>query len=340
MRRRLTVVLLTILPLATVGTAATAEPAADSFAAVCGQIDDGQLVRVLTMAGVSVEAPFAGCRDDVLLLMTDSGLRTVRYEEIATLQARERHGGQGARTGAIIGAVGGGAFFFILGQIAQAVGEGENDNVNILAIILVGAGLGAGAGALSGAIVGSAVPRWHLLHARTDAPPAVSREVAGRPAGERGRVGAITATAGLGWAEGAEMNAAGLAFAMNLTANYPSGLSFGFEFGRMDAGPQPADRSGPSDPTYAVADRVWHLGGLLRYAVTVGPVRPYAVVGLAGYKWEDSFVGASFGGGVALPLRERRLTARVEYRRHDNFQNLVGSDPGFGSLTAGVEYGW
>jgi hypothetical protein len=289
-----------------------------------------------------VEAPFAGCRDDALLLLSDDGPEAVRFDEMAALWARERHAGRGARTGAIIGAAGGGALFFLLGMIVEAVGESEED-VDILPLTLAGVGLGAGAGALSGAIVGSAIPRWCLLRARAGAPAEATRRTDAHPthpAHDWGRIGSLGLAMGLGWAEGAEADAAGAAWSLTLTADYPGGLSFGPEFGLVDAGPQDVGYDGPPASTYQVADRVWHLGILVRYAVRVGAIRPYAVVGLAGYNWEDSFLGASIGSGVALPLRERRLTARVEYRRHDNIQNLVLTDPGFGALTAGINYGW
>jgi hypothetical protein len=83
--------------------------------------------------------------------------------------------------------------------------------------------------------------------------------------------------------------------------------------------------------------RVWGLGGLARYQLTGGSVRPYALLGAGWYFWDRPIVidvppvytswgsdvnplTMSVGGGLQLGARDSRLAAIAELRYHRTLQ--------------------
>ncbi len=345
-----------LLALLGAGPAAADSLSVAPLAVACDEIDEGQLVRVLLTAGGCIEAPFAGCDDGGLLLLADGVERAMPFAEVAGIWKRDRDTARGAGVGGAVGAIGGGISGLLLGLLLDALGE-SGEEINVAETALAGAGIGAAGGAVTGAIVGAAIPRWRLVHARHGVPtrapsgdPSAGTRAGAPEAGavsegtadlrsQAGRIGSIALALGPGWGEGSRD--AGFAGTLTLAADFASGVSIGLESGTVDAGPQKRPEGPvPLDVGYATDSQVKFGGALVRYTIRVGSIQPYVVGGLAGYSWEDGFVGASLGAGLGLPLSRRPVAARLEYRRHDNIQNLVGVDPGFSTLTVGIGYFW
>ncbi|MEP7326136.1 MAG: hypothetical protein ABI836_09330 [Gemmatimonadota bacterium] len=88
-------------------------------------------------------------------------------------------------------------------------------------------------------------------------------------------------------------------------------------------------------------------GGVSRFRLSGGRVRPFLVAGLGSYNWKrTSFVtasvlGASFGAGVVLGDPRRHIALQGEMRFHDNLQNIgtPGSLQLF-SVSVGARFQW
>jgi hypothetical protein len=124
--------------------------------------------------------------------------------------------------------------------------------------------------------------------------------------------------------------------------------SFAFVSGRLAAGPEVSWLRG-SDR------RLWSLGGVGRFSLATGPVRPYLLVGGGYYVWrrkmsfpgypipiwndDTNYLSGSLGGGVVVG--HRRVTAVIEARGHKSLEYVDS----FGSrdllaLSAGVSIVW
>lgn len=93
-----------------------------------------------------------------MVLRTEAETRTVSLGAVDTLWVRGRNTKAGAIIGAIVG-LGGGIF---LGLLAEGLCEYDCGGNVAVPVALVG----MGAGALSGAVVGSAIPRWRRAYPR------------------------------------------------------------------------------------------------------------------------------------------------------------------------------
>jgi hypothetical protein len=93
-----------------------------------------------------------------LTLVTEEGSRTVHLAAVDTLWVRGRRTKLGAIIGGVVG-LGGGVF---LGLLAEALCENSCEGDAVLTLGL----LGTGTGALTGAIIGTAFPRWRRVHPR------------------------------------------------------------------------------------------------------------------------------------------------------------------------------
>lgn len=124
-----------------------------------------------------------------------------------------------------------------------------------------------------------------------------------------------------------------------LPASVMAAGSFSFVKSRFSLGPELMYAAG--DDRHVIA---W--GGVARFMLGTGPVRPYLVGGLGSYNWEDKnrvntgLFSGSIGAGVLIG---RSATARLqlEARWHDNLQNIDNRGPWrLLSLTAGLRLGW
>lgn len=115
--------------------------------------------------------------------------------------------------------------------------------------------------------------------------------------------------------------------------------SFSFVKSRFSLGPE---------LMYAAADsrHVIAWGGVVRYSLGSGSLRPYLVAGLGSYNWEavnrvnTGLFSGSIGAGVLIG-HSATTRLQIEARWHDNLQNIGNPGPWrLLSLTAGLRVGW
>jgi opacity protein-like surface antigen len=312
----------------------TATAAAGDFAGPCTALADGATVRIVLRDGTLVEgraAGWDGLRLHVLDEDTAAGYAAV---DVQALWVRNRHTGGGAKAGGLIGASGGAAFFTLLALILDSM---DDDGVFVPGAALAGGLLGGGGGALIGAIVGSAFPDWELLYGDGTLGDEPTRFETGRA--DR-RLGGLAAGGGLAWTAG--QDDPGLSCRFGLTTRAFDRFELELLGATHRLGParrQSVEPAGLPAPTPPGVTTVWQAGAELRLPFTHGPVRPYAAAGLAGYGWQETFLGLSWGGGLAVDLSDR-LSGRLDYRHHDSIQNLTETDPEFESLTASLVLAW
>lgn len=88
-------------------------------------------------------------------------------------------------------------------------------------------------------------------------------------------------------------------------------------------------------------------GGIARWRLKTGRVRPYLLAGIGSYHWKRtnfvtaSVFGASFGAGAVVGDPSRHTAVQGELRIHENLQNIV--TPGslrLVSIAVGIRFQW
>lgn len=331
---------------------ATPQPNSTSL---CSRLGDGQLVRIVSDGEAPLEARFAGCHGDTLRLIAPAGLRAIPLAAVTRLWVRERHTATGFYLGGILGTVVGGLLGAAMAGLVDDLG-GDVDGGEKAAVISVSAVAGGLVFGGAGAIIGTAFIGWREIplqggfvrpespggepppDPRSSVPAFAVPPVALHSYPPDEPVGSLGIRVGSAWGTDHGFSAAGIALGAVLLAEFPGGFGFGGELSWQEPGAQPR----PADEAdgYPVRDRAWLLGLLVRYGRRCGPVRPYLTAGSGHYQWDDGFLGGSLGAGVAIPLHVPHAAISVEYRYHDNLQNLVGVDPGFHTVTLGLTRSW
>lgn len=304
------------------------------FPAACEALTDGRAVRLELRDGRLVEGGVAGWDGFHLAVVEDGRVESFAAVDVAALWVRHRHTGSGAKVGAAIGGGGGAGLFTLMALVLNSM---DDDSVSVPGALLVGGLLGAGAGALVGATVGSSFPDWELLYGvGTDQSERPSR--AG-PAADR-RSGGLDVGLGIAWTDG--QDDPGLSYRLGLTTSALRRFELELLLASHRLGPA-RQQNDPPDWLPAPEPRgvtsVWQAGAELRLPLVSGPVRPYPALGLAGYGWQDTFLGLSWGGGLDVDF-SGRWTGRLDYRHHSSIQNLTETDPEFETLTAGLTLAW
>jgi hypothetical protein len=115
--------------------------------------------------------------------------------------------------------------------------------------------------------------------------------------------------------------------------------SFSFVKSRFSFGPEVMYAAGGNRHVIA-----W--GGVARFKLVNGALRPYLVGGLGSYNWEaenrvnTGLFSGSVGAGVLIGHSATRQM-QIEARWHDNLQNIDNPGPWrLLSITAGLRLGW
>jgi opacity protein-like surface antigen len=283
-----------LLPLLLLAAPADAQepPAARDAATSLARVPPGSTIRVLTVTGEVIEGTFRLGRD-TLFLDTDAAPRTVALGDVRSAWYRQRETWPAARAGALIGGAAGGAW---LGLLGIAFGGTAGETATLIAVGALG---GGAAGGLLGAVVGSALPRWTLVHPlgaeHAGRVPRVTARDDAR-AGRR-RLGALEGALGYGRVGGDEPTSGGpggrLALHAEFGAEPPAGrtaafLSVGPEIGSFDLGGTGLlRRTFPPADTLELSRRynAFTAGGVLRGGVGTARVRGYGLLGLSYNRW-------------------------------------------------------
>lgn len=323
-----------LLPVLLAAAAVAAATPAGDFAAACTTLRDGAPVRLKLLDGSVLEGRVAGWDGARLrLVLQDGGAADCAGDDAAALWVRERRTAGGLKHGALIGGIAGGVGAIGLIALFSAMDDDGLGGGAAGAVLLMGLGGGAGIGALVGGVAGSSLPAWDLLWARPgwSAPPDPSR------AGPELRTGGAELLLGTASArDWPERN--GLAYGLRWRSALSPRWSAALEVARFRAEPAheyPMDLSLHRE----YSDDCRHAGALLQYGLTTGGLRPYLVGGLGAYWWEEDYLGYDWGCGLEGDFG-RRTVGRLEFRRHDNLQRLVETDPGLVSVQIGVGRSW
>jgi hypothetical protein len=263
-------------------------------AAALARVPPGSTVRVQTFAGEVLEGTLQ-LAGDSLRVTTIDRVEVLALGDIRSAWRRERRTRTGAIIGALLGGTGGGAFLGFLGIVADVEEAGRLAVIGVLA--------GAGAGGLLGGVVGSAVPRWELIHPSDATGDVVAPARPGAAAGRR-RMGAFEAAAGFGRIGGDEPTAGGPGGRLGLNAEFGADpastrdtslfFSVGPEIGWFDLGSTGLVRRESSDPNATGAGTLefsrrytaFTAGGLLRLGLATPRIRGYGLAGLAYNRWD------------------------------------------------------
>lgn len=130
--------------------------AAQQLPEVVRSLRPEQVIRIRTVRHGEHVGRFTGLQGDTLHLLPERGSSRVALDAVEQLWVR----GTAAKTGALIGAIGGGVLsgaFFAWFTSALC----ETESCETLEAGIVGGLLGAGVGALGGAVLGTFVDKWH-----------------------------------------------------------------------------------------------------------------------------------------------------------------------------------
>ena len=133
--------------------------ARDSLFRMLEPLETPALVRVRTAADAPVFGRYLRHTEDSLYLSSPNG--TLRGLRLAVVDSLWRQSGTHARTGALMGAVGGA---LLLGGVGYALGGMEGTDCRSCSVMR-GAGAGVILGAGVGRLVGAVFPRWRLTFA-------------------------------------------------------------------------------------------------------------------------------------------------------------------------------
>ncbi|MBK6901184.1 MAG: hypothetical protein IPH09_18615 [bacterium] len=320
-------------------TVAAASPAGD-FAAACAALPDGAPIRLQLLDGSVLEGRVAGWDGARLrLVRQDGGAADCEGSDAAALWVRERHTAGGLKHGALIGGLAGGVGAIGLIALFSAMDDDGLSGGAAGAVLLMGLGGGAGLGALVGGITGSSLPAWDLRWARPgwSAPPDWSASPDPPRAGPELRTGGLELLLGAASARDWPQQD-GLAYGLRWRSALSPRWSAALEVARFRAEPAyeyPVDQSQHRED----ADDCRHAGALLQYGLATGDLRPYLLGGLGAYWWEESYLGYEWGCGLEGDIG-RRAVGRLEFRRHDNLQRLMETDPGLVTIQIGVGRSW
>lgn len=127
--------------------------------AVIRALHVGQRLRIERPGGARLEGAFSAASGDSLVMAGDLGLAQLSDSDIDKLWVRGRATKTGAIIGGIVGLLAGVGYGLLVGEV---ICNNEDCNADTGAVVAaVGLG-GALVGAGGGALIGAAIPKWHL----------------------------------------------------------------------------------------------------------------------------------------------------------------------------------
>jgi len=119
----------------------------------------GQRLRIERPGGIRLEGVFSAAPPDSLVMADNVGLARIGHSEIDRLWVRGHATKTGAVVGGVTGLVAGLALGIFIGEVICNNEDCDTDTGAAVAALGLG---GAAAGTLGGALIGAAIPKWHL----------------------------------------------------------------------------------------------------------------------------------------------------------------------------------
>jgi hypothetical protein len=127
--------------------------------AVIRALHVGQRLRIEQPGGARLEGVFSSVTRDSLVVAGDVGLAQLSDSDIDKLWVRGRATKTGAIIGGIVGLLAGVGYGLLLGEVICNNEDCNADTGVVVAVLGLG---GAAVGAGGGAVIGAAIPKWHL----------------------------------------------------------------------------------------------------------------------------------------------------------------------------------
>lgn len=328
--------ILVVLVMALVG-GAVPSAAADDQAASLERLAPGDELRVLLHDGHVVEGRLSTVSSGRLVVDEGSGPAVLDPVDMKGVWRRGRNTRGGAKTGAWIVGVAGGAYGALAGAYLESLeGDSGTPVAGIVLGSVLGAGLGAAAGGLTGGLVGAALPSWETIWTDGTVDESMPAQV---DAGSSRRGTGILDLAAGRVDSGID---AGAAYQAALLAPVGRGLRIGLETfltgtvePKKDYEPLPYDdiRSATNIQALLIRAEQTVVSTESGFAVSV-------VTGAGPYSWVDAYLGVNAGIGVRWLDPDGRFGWTADLRRHVNLQHLTETNPDATILFVGATRTW
>ena len=134
-------------------------PFPDQLIVVVEGLHVGQRIRLNTASSGRLHGIFLEVETSAIRITRGSSGKSVELVDIDRLWVRGRATRTGAVVGALAGTVVGAAFGLFIGEVICNGPDCSADTAGAMVILGL---FGGGVGALSGALIGLAIPKWHL----------------------------------------------------------------------------------------------------------------------------------------------------------------------------------
>jgi hypothetical protein len=306
-----------------------------------------QRVRVKVTGSGVIEGRLVSASDGRLVLDGVGAGKPLPKEilasDVRSLWVRGRATKSGAIVGAVIGGVVTGA---LLAVFAQGVCDAADCGGRWVGGGAIGLALGGAGGAATGALIGSASPRWRVAYSGglpgEPGAPHLSFASMGVVAPRTGQIGSASLHLGASKA----LDALGPRGAADWQLRFTSEgrtISPSIEVGQSSLGGRDVLSSRGQRLHYE--ETLLHFGPSVNVWLAQGGVRPYALGSLGYYRWKAldpqvldgrtgitqpasfrDFLGGSVGAGVRVQAT-RALSLGIESRWHTNVSNVPAMTP-------------
>jgi hypothetical protein len=293
--------------------------------------------------GSEIEGRYTDVTLNTLRLMQDEVLIDVSLDSVSDIWAMERGIRKGTTIGAISGGIMGAIFLGLPFYNASVVEIKPDSNVLFLRLIqctLLGGAIGAGGGALVGAGIDAVTPEWRLIYTSKTVPLDSTALTAGKGISRKAK-----GSTGLGIGYSRCIASGSVSGSIASRANFwwdiHRCVSFGPEITYYHCLSFRTRRSHEkTQEEYGRSSAAWQVGAATKLVIIHRTVSPFIVGGLSFYSWNQAFLGASAGVGVKIAPGASPYEFYIDYRYHDNIQNLSEHSPPFITIMCGMMLKW
>jgi len=307
---------------------------ADSFnlTTAFADLETGKLVLVRTVFGLEYEGRWQGSDSETVYLAVPDReeWQAIPSADVEVIWVRGRATATGAKTLGIGGALIGFVYGLLLAAYLTDTDPDGSDVLPVIGLTSLTTVAGAAGGAAVGGLVGTALPRWHLVYSRQpDLSGASIRPGSAPPAYPRKAPRLTMVNLSLGYTRGTEDRAqAGLGGRATLLTELNRHVAVGPELGYAFNGYRRVSHTSDRVITTTVPN-TFHAGAALQWTLFRSVLSPYVTGGLGLYIRHESYLGYSLGGGLQFSGGRTGPNLSLDLRYHDSVspQNSGFDDP-------------
>jgi hypothetical protein len=295
-------------------------------------LETGKLVLVRTIFGLEYEGRWQGSDSDSIYLAVPDmeQWQTLPAEDVEAIWIRGRATATGAKTLGIGGALIGFVYGLLIAAYLTDTDPDGSDVLPIVGLTSLTALAGAAGGSAVGALVGTALPRWHLVYTRQPDLTGTGIKPGSAPPDYPRKVPRLTmVNLLLGYTRGMENRAqGGLGGRATLLTDINQHIATGPELGYVFNGYNRVSHE-TDQVTITNVPNTFHAGGVLQWTPVRSVLAPYVSAGLGLYIRNESYLGYSVGGGLQFSGNRNGPHLSLDLRYHDSVsqQNSGFDDP-------------